>query len=72
MNATFSLNPEFSGIEITFLDKPAPSVLDSLKNLGFRWHRVKKLWYAKESAERLAFASSIAGGTDPPKPLPPT
>ena len=65
MNATFSMNPEFSGIEITFPDKPSPSVLDSLKNLGFRWHCVKKLWYAKESAARLAFAQSVAGETVP-------
>ena len=64
MNATFSINPEFAGIEITFPEKPGSAVLESLKNLGFRWHRVKKLWYAKETAERLAFASSIAGGTD--------
>lgn len=59
---TLFINKELNGIEVIFEDKPAQAVIDSLKNNGFRWHRVKKLWYAKNTAERLALAESIADG----------
>lgn len=57
---TLAINKELNGIEVIFESKPAQEVIDSLKNNGFRWHRVKKLWYAKNTAERLALAESIA------------
>ena len=56
---TLAINKELNGIEVIFESKPAQAVIDSLKNNGFRWHRVKKLWYAKNTAERLALAESI-------------
>lgn len=59
---TLSINKELNGIEVIFESKPAQAVIESLKNNGFRWHRVKKLWYAKNTAERLALAESIADG----------
>lgn len=57
---TLTINKELNGIEITFGSKPAQKVIDSLKTNGFFWHKAKKLWYAKNTAERLAFAKSIA------------
>lgn len=57
---TLTINKELNGIEITFGNKPAQKVIDSLKTNGFFWHKAKKLWYAKNTAERLAFAKSIA------------
>lgn len=57
---TLTINEELNGIEVIFDSKPAQAVIENLKNNGFRWHRVKKLWYAKNSAERLAFAENIA------------
>jgi len=42
-------NHEHNGIEIEFDGKPEADVLDFLKNNRFRWHRVKKVWFAKES-----------------------
>lgn len=59
---TLAINKELNGIEVVFDSKPAQAVIDSLKNNGFHWHRVKKLWYAKNTAERLALAESIADG----------
>lgn len=59
---TLAINKELNGIEVVFESKPTQAVIDSLKNSGFRWHRVKKLWYAKNTKERLALAESIADG----------
>lgn len=59
---TLAINKELNGIEVIFESKPAQAVIESLKNSGFRWHRAKKLWYAKNTAERLALAESIADG----------
>lgn len=57
---TLTINKELNGIEVIFESKPTQAVIDSLKNNGFRWHRVKKLWYAKNTPERLALIESIA------------
>lgn len=57
---TLTINNELNGIEIIFDSKPAQAIIDTLKTNGFRWHNVKKLWYAKNTAERLAIAESIA------------
>lgn len=63
MNATFSINPEFSGIEITFPGKPSEEVRESLKFAGFRWHNVRRIWYAKQNPARLALAHALTGST---------
>ena len=66
----FAINKEFNGIEITFDSKPAAETLEALKASGYRWHRVKKVWYAKQTAERLALAQALAGEqiTETPAP----
>ena len=61
---TLTLNQELNGIEIKFDAKPLRATLDGLKKLGFRWHRQKKLWYAKNTAERLELAQAIANISD--------
>lgn len=58
---TLAINKELNGIEVIFENKPAQAVIDSLKSNGFRWHRVKKLWYAKNTEERLALVESLTG-----------
>ena len=50
---TLTLNQELNGIEIKFDCKPISSTLESLKKSGFRWHRQKKFWYAKQTPERI-------------------
>ena len=40
-------NKELNGIELYFDKKPLQTIIDNLKNAGFRWHSFKKCWYAK-------------------------
>ena len=46
-------NAEHNGVEVYFPSKPADSVRESLKRAGYRWHSVKKCWYATRTEERL-------------------
>lgn len=48
-------NEEKNGIELSFTDKPSEEVRAELKANGFRWHRVNKVWYAKDTEERREF-----------------
>lgn len=45
-----------SGIELYFDGKPSAAIIERLKAAFFRWHGVKKCWYAKanEKTERIA------------------
>jgi hypothetical protein len=54
-------NNELNGIELYFDKKPLQDIIDSLKNAGFRWHKLKKCWYAKQSEKTLKIAQSITG-----------
>lgn len=64
---TYRINEEFNGIEITFESKPAEDIRSTLKENGFRWHKAKGLWYAKQNAERLQLAEILAAGNEAPK-----
>ena len=71
MKATITINNEKNGIEVAFTAKPETDVLTALKEAGFRWHRQKKVWYAKNTDERMTFvqgigevSSSVANGKD--------
>lgn len=59
---TYTINTEHNGIEITFDAKPDADTRATLKENGFRWHRKKALWYAKQTAEREALAEKLANG----------
>lgn len=61
---TMTINNEKNGIELSFEGKPSEAIRTALKNLGFRWHGQKKLWYAKKSDERMALAQELSGGSD--------
>ena len=65
--ASYTLNQELNGIEISFDSKPAADTLTALKAAGYRWHRVKKVWYAKQTADRLTLAKSMAELTEAPQ-----
>lgn len=62
---TMAINNEFNGIELTFADKPAEEIREAMKAAGFRWHRMKKLWYAKNTAERMELARKLSGDATP-------
>ena len=59
MSITYELNEKYDGIEIKFSEKPTAQVLSRLKELGFKWHPGKGVWYAKNTDVRLEFAKSI-------------
>jgi Large polyvalent protein associated domain 29 len=61
-------NEQKNGVEIGFSQKPAQAILDELKRSDFSWSRRQNIWYAKRTAENLAFAYEMAGmanGTAP-------
>ena len=62
MTATYTLNAEKNGIEITFDSKPAAAILDTIKAAGYRWSRARRIWWAKQSPEALETAQSVAEG----------
>ena len=62
MTATIKLNNTKNGIEVYFKNKPERSVIDNLKNNGFRWSNAKKMWYAKQNEQRLKFANTLSSG----------
>lgn len=59
---TLTINQELKGIEVSFDSKPEQATLNTLKANGFRWHNVKKIWYAKQTDERMAIVQAIANG----------
>ena len=44
---TITDNREYGTLEIKFEGKPSEAIRDVLKENGFRWHRVKQVWYGK-------------------------
>lgn len=59
-SASYSINEERNGIEISFSDKPGDIIRDELKKQGFRWHKMKKVWYAKNTEKRLELVERLA------------
>jgi len=67
MIATINRNTEKNGIEIFFDTIPSRGIIDSLKAVGYRWHNVKKCWYAKASEETENAARSATEGIEATK-----
>lgn len=67
---TMAINSQFNGIELTFAGKPDETIREAMKAAGFRWHRQKKLWYAKNTAERLALAQKLSDADTVPAATP--
>ena len=63
--ASYTINEERGGVEVSFPGKPAEAVRDQLKASGFRWHNVRRVWYAKATPDRLALVQSLAGSAAP-------
>ena len=57
----YERNTEKNGLEVSFEGIPDDAIRTELKESGFRWHRVNKFWYAKETQERLALVERICG-----------
>ncbi|WP_405169326.1 hypothetical protein [Paenibacillus sp. FSL H3-0286] len=56
---TMVINKEKNGIELSFDKKPSATIIESLKENGFRWSSFSSKWWAKQTPERLAFAQSF-------------
>ena len=63
MNAKLVVNQECHGLELYFPEKPDEEVLTQLKSARWRYHRVKKCWYARQNATNQEIAEQIAGGS---------
>lgn len=61
----YERNTEKNGLEVSFEGIPDDAIRTELKESGFRWHRVNKFWYAKETPERLALIERICSGSAP-------
>lgn len=62
-----TMNAEKNGIEVSFAKKPEASTLSALKSAGFRWHNVKRLWYATKTPERVALSEKLFDGEPIPE-----
>lgn len=63
MNAKLVVNQECHGLELYFPEKPDEEILTQLKAARWRYHRVKKCWYAKQNAANQEIAEQIVGGS---------
>lgn len=59
---TITANNEFNSIEISFHGKPSEAIRAALKDLRFRWHGVKKVWYGYTTEEAARKAIDTAEG----------
>lgn len=64
MTATKTLNAQLNGVELSFTEKPSSAIIEALKNAGYRWHNVKKIWYAKQNEKTLTIADSLSGSQE--------
>jgi len=60
MNVT--INEKMNGIELRFDGKPERDVLTALKANGFCWSNRQKMWYAKNTDERMEFVTALGEG----------
>ena len=67
MSYTITNNEKFHSVEIAFDSKPSEEVRDILKEMRFRWHGVKKVWYGYEKPEVVKNALDSVGEQKPAK-----
>ena len=65
MTYTINSNPEFNSIEITFDGKPSEAIRTVLKEMRFRWHGIKKVWYGYKDEETVRTAIEKAENGKP-------
>lgn len=66
MNYTITANPAFNSLEIAFDGKPSEAIRQALKDLRFRWHGVKKVWYGY--TDEATARAAIEGKTETKAP----
>jgi len=64
MSVQIIANKEYNGLELYFAAKPDQKIIVRLKSAYFRWHKVKKCWFAKNTEPNQAFIKSLFPATD--------
>ena len=64
MNYTITKNNQFKSIEINFTGKPCEAIRSALKNIGFRWHSVRRIWYGYADEQTAKDAIENADDAD--------
>lgn len=67
MEYSINYNAEHKSTEIMFDGKPVDAIRTALKNIGYCWHSVKKIWYGYTDAETARAA--IEAGEDAAAPF---
>lgn len=62
MSAKLIINQEHNGLELYFSEKPDEDVLTALKAASWRYHRVKKCWYARQTPVNAELAHRFSQG----------
>lgn len=52
-------NEKLNGVELYFEEKPSKTVIDNLKDGGFKWHTLKKCWYAKKNDKTVKVLATL-------------
>ena len=52
-------NVEHKGIELYFERKPEQKIINLLKEAKFRWHNLKKCWYAKDNKNNSDLVNKV-------------
>ena len=66
-NYTITTNAQFNSIEIAFDGKPCEAIRTALKDMRFRWHNTKKVWYGYKDEETVKNALAKAENIKPTK-----
>ena len=53
LNYQVNINEQFKSTEILFDGKPSEAVREKLKASGYRWHKIKGVWYGYKTPEEL-------------------
>jgi hypothetical protein len=64
-NLDVKLNLELNGVELYFDNKPTQDTINYLKANKFRWHRMKKCWYAKNNKDSQQIIKDVRGNNIP-------
>ena len=59
MDIKLVINQACNGLELYFPTKPSENVLTQMKAAGWRYHRIKKCWYAKQTDSNRKLADAI-------------
>jgi len=59
MSVQIIANKEHNGLELYFAVKPEQKIIDSLKAAFFRWHNLKKCWFAKNTEKNQAVVKGL-------------